>query len=175
MQTLPSGLRIIELIVLMAPAYVANMAPPFLRFWHGPNPPISRKWLGDHKTVGGFVVGIAAGIIVAWSFSKGAFTSLPHGANLPFEHWLWFGASMGFAALVGDSLKSFFKRRLNLRPGAPWIPFDQIDFVVAALIVLSFWIKIDWLEMAIVLALSFLADVIVNQLSYRLGIKREPW
>jgi CDP-2,3-bis-(O-geranylgeranyl)-sn-glycerol synthase len=82
---------------------------------------------------------------------------------------------MGFAALVGDSLKSFFKRRLNLRPGAPWIPFDQIDFVVAALIVLSFWIKIDWLEMAIVLALSFLADVIVNQLSYRLGIKREPW
>jgi hypothetical protein len=59
MQTLPSGLRIIELIVLMAPAYVANMAPPFLRFWHGPNPPISRKWLGDHKTVGGFVVGIA--------------------------------------------------------------------------------------------------------------------
>lgn len=37
----------------MLPAYLANMTPPLVRFWKGWNRPISRKWLGDHKTVVG--------------------------------------------------------------------------------------------------------------------------
>src|ERR1700687_2831286 len=37
------------LMYLMLPAYLANMAPPFTRFWRGWNRPISRKWLGEHK------------------------------------------------------------------------------------------------------------------------------
>jgi CDP-2,3-bis-(O-geranylgeranyl)-sn-glycerol synthase len=175
-QELPSGIRIIELIVLMMPAYIANMAPPFLRFWHGPNPPISRKWLGDHKTIGGFIVAIVAGIVVAWVISKASFTGLPNWGALPFvENWLWFGSSMGFAALLGDSIKSFFKRQLQIKPGVAWIPFDQLDFVVAALLVIRFWVQISWIEAGITVSLSFLADVLINQISYRIGIKRAPW
>jgi len=30
----------------MAPAYLANMTPPFMKYWKGWNPPISRRWLG---------------------------------------------------------------------------------------------------------------------------------
>jgi CDP-2,3-bis-(O-geranylgeranyl)-sn-glycerol synthase len=176
MQALPSGLRIVELMVLIAPAYLANMAPPFLRFWHGPNPAISRAWLGEHKTVGGFVVGTLAGVLAAFFLSKASLPILPNLANQPIvKHWFWFGSSLGFFALLGDSIKSFIKRRLNIRPGAPWVPFDQLDFVVAAILVVSCWVEISWIEAVIVLAISFLGDLIVNQLSYRLGIKRTPW
>jgi CDP-2,3-bis-(O-geranylgeranyl)-sn-glycerol synthase len=176
MQVLPSGLRIAELMVLIAPAYVANMAPPFLRFWHGPNPPISRAWLGEHKTVGGFVVGTLAGVLAAFILAKASLPIMPNWANQPFiKHWFWFGSSLGFSALLGDSLKSFFKRRLNIRPGAPWIPFDQLDFVIAAILVVNYWVKISLIESVTVLGISFLADLVVNQLSYHLGIKRTPW
>jgi len=50
-------LHVLQLIYLMLPAYLANMAPPFTRFWPGWNRPISRRWLGDHKTVVGFAQG----------------------------------------------------------------------------------------------------------------------
>jgi CDP-2,3-bis-(O-geranylgeranyl)-sn-glycerol synthase len=82
---------------------------------------------------------------------------------------------MGFAALAGDSIKSFFKRRIGIQSGSPWIPFDQLDFVVASLLVMHAWTKIAWAEAMVVLTLSFVADVVVNQASYRLGIKRDPW
>lgn len=36
---------------LMVPAYVANMAPPFVRYWKGPS--MRARALGDHKTVVG--------------------------------------------------------------------------------------------------------------------------
>jgi CDP-2,3-bis-(O-geranylgeranyl)-sn-glycerol synthase len=175
-QELPSGIRIIELIVIMAPAYVANMAPPFLHFWHGPNPPVSRKWLGDHKTIGGFIVATFAGIVVAWMMAKASSTGLLDWVAQPFvENWFCFGSSMGFAAILGDSLKSFFKRQLHIQPGASWIPFDQLDFVIAALVVIRFWIQISWIEAGIIVVVSFLGDVLVNQISYRIGIKSAPW
>jgi len=41
-----------------------------------------------------------------------------------------FGAIVGFMALVGDAVKSYFKRRRGKEGGAPWFPFDQLDFVV---------------------------------------------
>ncbi len=173
---LPSGQRFSELILLMVPAYLANMAPPFLRYWHGPNPPISRKWLGDHKTYGGFLIGALAGLLAARLIF-----GLPGGSDsnsslYPIApYWFWFGISMGLAALVGDSLKSFFKRRIGIASGAPWIPFDQLDFIVAALLVLSCWMPLGWLEAVLIMLLSFVGDVLINQVSYRLGIKRDPW
>src|SRR2546430_1936440 len=50
----------------MAPAYVANMAPPFVRYWKGWNRPISRRWLGSHKTVVGFGAGVLRAVLVTW-------------------------------------------------------------------------------------------------------------
>lgn len=48
------ALRGMQLVYFIAPAYAANMLPPFVKYWRGWNPPISRRWLGDHKTVLGF-------------------------------------------------------------------------------------------------------------------------
>lgn len=161
---------------MMTPAFLANMAPPFLRFWPGPNPPISRRWLGDHKTVGGFVVGALAGLAAALLLSRLPDQWMPPAAGAVLQpHWPAFGVSMGLAALTGDSLKSFFKRRLGIASGKPWIPFDQLDFIVASLAVLAWWTSLSWIEALAVATVSFFGDLIVNQLSYRLGIKKDPW
>jgi hypothetical protein len=49
---------------LMLPAYLANMAPPFARFWPGWNRQISRRWLGDHKTAVGFCAGLGVALVL---------------------------------------------------------------------------------------------------------------
>ena len=40
------------------------------------------------------------------------------------------GAVFGFAALFGDAIESFFKRQIGIQPGKPFIPFDQVDYVL---------------------------------------------
>jgi CDP-2,3-bis-(O-geranylgeranyl)-sn-glycerol synthase len=58
-------MRALQLVYFMAPAYVANMLPPFVAHWRGWNPPISERWLGSHKTVLGFALGVVGGVIAA--------------------------------------------------------------------------------------------------------------
>lgn len=167
--------RFVELVVLMLPAYAANMAPPFVRFWPARNRPISERWLGTHKTIMGIVFAIVAAIVMALILSQ---LQRNPGWNLELIDdgaWVSLGLQLGSAAMAGDLIKSFFKRRLNIAPGAPWIPFDQLDFVVAALVVLSFWTSLSIADVVVVLAFSFVADISVNQIAFRLHIRRTAW
>jgi len=159
--------RLLELLYLMLPAYLANMAPPFVRFWPGWNRPINGNLLGDHKTILGFALGVFVGISAAYvqsliNWSPSALTS---------SNWLAIGFAEGFGAMAGDSVKSFFKRRLGVSPGESWIPADQLDFVVGALILMLPVVRLDWLAIFIILAITFVGDIIVNYVSFSLGIR----
>lgn len=68
-------------------------------------------------------------------------------------------------------MKSFFKRRTGVPPGGSWIPADQLDFVIGALVLMLLVIRLDWLEIAIILAITFVGDIIVNYISFSLGIR----
>ena len=75
----------VALVYVMLPAYVANMAAAFAKFWPGWNRPISRRWLGDHKTEIGFLLGRAA----VWLAVAAAPTNRGHadpGLHLPRTH-----------------------------------------------------------------------------------------
>ena len=76
---------------------------------------------------------------------------------------------------LGDNLKSFVKRRICIASGAAWIPFDQLDFIAAAPSVPSCWLPLGWFEAALIMLLSFVGDILINQLSFSLGINRDPW
>lgn len=168
-------LRFIELLSLMVPAYVANMTPPFVKYWPGWNRPISARWLGSHKTVIGFLAGVATGILTTFAL---AFVQSRTGwarSLVDLSQWPLLGIALGFGAMAGDSLKSLFKRRCHIAPGAPWIPFDQLDFVVGALAMLAFWVDLRVAEVTLILALSFVGDIIVNQIAYRLRIRDTAW
>ena len=164
-------MHLAQLLYLMLPVYLANMAPPFVRFWPGWNPPISVPLLGSHKTVIGFAAGVAVAVAAAFIQSRLRW----YGSLLSPSHWLAAGFAAGFGAMAGDSLKSFFKRRLRIAPGQRWIPFDQLDFILGGLVALSFFVRLDWIDIALICAISFVGDVLVNQLSFHLGIRETRW
>jgi CDP-2,3-bis-(O-geranylgeranyl)-sn-glycerol synthase len=163
--------RVLELLYFMAPAYVANMAPPFVRYWKGWNRPISPRWLGNHKTVVGFGAGVLGAVLVTWLQARLDWDR----AIVDYDRWLDLGVRMGAGAMLGDSVKSFFKRRRRVAPGGTWIPFDQLDFVLGALILVWPRAALAWTDVAIVIALSFAGHIVVNHIGYWLGVRDAKW
>jgi CDP-2,3-bis-(O-geranylgeranyl)-sn-glycerol synthase len=164
-------LRFLQLVYLMLPVYLANMAPPFVKYWRGWNRPISRRWLGDHKTVIGFALGVAVAVAVTLAQSR-----INWAAGLVnYDQWLALGFSCGCGALGGDALKSFIKRRLGIAPGQSWIPADQLDFVVGGLVGLSFFVALDLTDVIVILVASLVGDIVVNHMSFQLGIRDTKW
>ena len=164
-------MRVLQLLYFMAPAYVANMAPPFVRYWKGWNRPISRRWLGSHKTVVGFGAGVLGAVLVTWLQARLDWDR----AIVDYDHWLDLGVRMGTGAMLGDSVKSLFKRRRRVAPGATWIPFDQLDFVLGALILVWPRAALTWTDVAVVIALSFAGHIVVNHIGYGLGVRDAKW
>src|ERR1041385_3753204 len=143
--TLMDWADVLRALWLFLPAYVANMAPVFVaKLVPGWKAPIDggrvgkdgQRILGPGKTWRGLAGGTLLGGLVAlavaslaphWGTMNGVDYSL--GAVGPLRVLL-FGACVGLMALVGDFVKSYFKRRRRIERGGSWFPFDQLDFVV---------------------------------------------
>jgi CDP-2,3-bis-(O-geranylgeranyl)-sn-glycerol synthase len=166
------ALRIAQLMYFMAPAYVANMVPPFLKYWRGWNPPINRRWLGSHKTVLGFAAGVLGAVLTA---GVEAHLGWWVGAIAVRETWLGLGLRLGIGAMAGDAVKSFFKRRAAVPAGERWVPFDQIDFIVGALVLVSPVADLSWLDAVTLLLVSALGHILVNHVGYALGVRPSRW
>lgn len=163
--------RVAELLYLMSPAYLANMAAPFARFWNGWNRPISERWLGSHKTVVGAVAGISVALIVAFVQSRIQW----RGSIVDYDRWPLIGLLLGAGAIGGDMAKSFFKRRVKIAPGDRWIPADQLDFGIGALVLIAPISGLSWIDGTVILAITFLGDILVNQIAFRLHIRDTAW
>jgi len=163
--------RLVELAWFMLPAYLANMAPPFTRFWKGWNRPISVRLLGSHKTVLGFAVGVLTAVLV--TAMQAAFA--PAQALIDYSQWLLAGLAFGFGSMGGDCLKSLLKRRLGIAPGARWIPLDQLDFALGSLLLVAPLANLRWIDVLAILAVTLVGDLAVNRLAHRLRIKDTPW
>lgn len=132
---------ILKVIWFLLPAGVSNMAPVFAaKLFPRFSLPVDLgkslggiRIFGDHKTYRGFISGIIAATVIfglqVFLFGRFQFIrdiSLFNYQNVPFLLGPW----MGFSSLLGDSLKSFFKRRRKVPPGKSWFPFDQIDWIL---------------------------------------------
>jgi len=163
--------EVAQLLYLLLPAYLANMAPPFVKYWKGWNRPISKRWFGDHKTVAGVVFGVLAALATTCAQSRIHWS----GDLVSYINWPLIGLALGFGAMGGDTLKSFFKRKCGIAPGQSWIPADQLDFMIGALALIWPWVRLSWQEVAVVLAISFVGDIAVNHLAYWLRIRDTKW
>lgn len=161
--------RLVQLVYFMLPAYAANMTPPFVRYWKSWNPPIARRWFGAHKTVLGFASGVCAAIVVAWLQSLIAWDE----SLVVADGWL--GLRFGIGAMAGDSAKSFLKRRLGIPPGERWIPFDQLDFVVGALVLTWSRASLTWIDVGAIVVLTAAGQILVDHLGYWLHIRDTKW
>jgi CDP-2,3-bis-(O-geranylgeranyl)-sn-glycerol synthase len=162
---------VVQLLYFMAPAYAANMAPPFVRYWTGWNRPISRRRLGAHKTVLGFGLGVLAAVTVTFIQSRLAW----EGALVASGHWAVLGLRFGAGAMIGDAAKSFAKRRAGVAPGDRFIPWDQIDFVLGALALVWGAAALSGADVVTIVLLSVAGHVLVNHLGYWLGIRDVKW
>jgi CDP-2,3-bis-(O-geranylgeranyl)-sn-glycerol synthase len=178
-------LLIIKLLYFMLPAYIANMAPPL-----GKNilkqlaVPIDRgkTWkgkpiLGKNKTWRGVFLAVAAGAVVffiqqyLYRFDSMKAVSLIDYSSAA----LWIGVLLGFGAIAGDSVESFFKRRRGIKSGKPWIPFDQTDFTIGALALCSIVYFPGWANAAIIVAVSAFGHVLINHIGYYLKLRDVKW
>ena len=163
--------RLLQLLYFVAPAFAANMAAQLAAHWHGWNRPISERWLGGHKTIIGLLLGLCAAIVttgvqafIAW-----------RGGIVDYGQWIVLGAAFGTGALGGDALKSAIKRRAGIPPGGRWIPADQLDFIIGALILTWHWVRLDGVDVFTILAVTFAGHIMVDHVAYRLGIRDTAW
>lgn len=168
----------IAAMLFFLPAGLANMTPPlankipwlnrwtapmdFGKTWHG------RRLLGDHKTwrglVSGTIVGGISAIIISQLNANTVVTISPFFA----------GILLGFGALAGDAMKSFFKRRRGAAPGKPWFPFDQIDYIIGALVLILPFVPLPFWVILTIFVAYFSLHLITAYLGYLLKLKDSP-
>lgn len=136
---------ILQALWLLLPAGFANMSPilakKILPNW---NTPVDfgikirgREILGSHKTYRGLLSGALVGMLIFY-LQQLVYNQIEFFRTISMYDYSdvnpFFGAWIGFCALLGDIVKSFFKRRLQIAPGKPWIIFDEIDWIVGSLL-----------------------------------------
>ena len=184
---------IFQALWLMLPAYAAN---PAAQLTGGGLPmDFGKRWrdgqpiLGEGKTWRGLAGGVLGGVFVGGiQIAIAAAVADPAlvptfdpglGQASPASFLVVFALAMG--ALLGDSAKSFVKRRMHLTRGANLPIVDQYDFVVGAwlvtLVLFPSWFLVNFrLEViAVVILLTFFLHRGVSVLGYRMGLKAEPW
>lgn len=175
----------------MIPAYLPN---PFAAVFGGGKPidggrvlKDGRRLIGDGKTYRGFIsgvfFGVLAGSIQIWLSSRG-FEIL--GIEMPGFGPDYLSAfkvvfALASGALFGDMFKSFFKRRMGLKRGAPLPLVDQLDFVIGAW-VFAYLVSPEWFVsnfttgiILTILITTPLLHLTTNIVGYIAGIKKEPW
>ena len=85
------------------------------------------------------------------------------------------GLLLSSGALVGDMVESFFKRRANVKPGKPFIPWDQLDYVVGALLFVYFIYPLTIAKIIIILLISVFGHILFSHLGYYLKLKKVKW
>jgi CDP-2,3-bis-(O-geranylgeranyl)-sn-glycerol synthase len=145
------------------------MAPTFFSKYI--NFPINKKLFGKNKTYKGFLLGIISAIIIVY---------LQKLLNLNFSlieytNPLLLGFLLGFGALFGDLVESFFKRRLKIKEGTPWIIFDQLDWIIGSIIFINFYIKTSLTIIITSIVLFGLLHPVINYLGYLLKLKKNKF
>lgn len=168
-------LLLAQSLYFFLPAYGANMAPVLFRGLPF-GKPISEKWFGRNKTWRGLIIAPLIGLVIFF------LQKIVYG--LGFGSWalidyngfsIFLGFVMGLGAIVGDLVKSYYKRKAGIPVGAKWLPWDQLDFVMGGL-VFTWLVYVPPAEVALVIVIiSPFLHIIVNHVGYWLKIRKEKW
>lgn len=168
----------IAAVLFFLPAGVSNMSPvianklPIIRDWNTPID-FGKNWrdkriLGNNKRLRGIVFGTLMGGLTALVVSK--FNTNTVVTMAPF----WAGCLLGFGALAGDAVESFFKRQRGIAPGRLWFPFDQIDYIVGGLLAIYPFVQLPQWSMVTIVVVYFGLHLTTAYTAYLLGLKDKP-
>jgi len=175
---------ILQVLWLFVPAYAANMVPVLVRGhleWlatpmDGGRMLGGKRLLGDHKTWRGLLAGVVMGGVVyelqrlLFEWGVGRDLALMDYGGRPVVP----GLLMGLGTGVGDAVKSFFKRRVGIAPGASWPVFDQLDFFAGACLFVAVVAVPPLAPTLACLPIVLLGSVVVTTVAWALGLK-EAW
>lgn len=171
------------------PAGIANMAPVIankIPLLHKLGMPIDggktfrgKRIFGDHKTVRGFVAGVIAalGVVLIQMFLYAHiswFQSISAPVNYSQPIVILLGISLGFGALAGDAIKSFFKRQAGYKSGSSWFPFDQIDYIIGGIIASLPFITLSASTYLAIVLVWFLIHPVATIIGWLLKLKDSP-
>ena len=169
-------IMIIQSLYFFLPGYVANMAPILLRWIPFGGKPIHEKLFGSHKTWRGLMAAILVGGLV-FLLQKALY-------NIGFQSWAlidyadfpgYFGFLQGAGVILGDLVKSFYKRKQGIKSGNPWWGWDQVDFVIGGLL-LGFLVYVPPAGTVLLLMIvSPILHLLANNIGYLLKIKKNKF
>ncbi|OMH39004.1 CDP-archaeol synthase [Motiliproteus sp. MSK22-1] len=90
-------------------------------------------------------------------------------------HGVLFGLYFALAAMAGDLISSFLKRRLKLPSSARCYGIDQIPESFLPLIVSCYYMKINSHQVVLIMLIFIIAAVLLSRLLYLLNIKNRPY
>ncbi|MCK9580448.1 MAG: CDP-2,3-bis-(O-geranylgeranyl)-sn-glycerol synthase [Methanoregula sp.] len=166
----------------MLPAYLPNPVAALcgggLPVDLGRNFSDGRRVFGEGKTFRGLAAGILAGILIGlvqiWAAGQYEWSFLPQQTILSIS-------LLSVGALLGDLVKSFFKRRFGKERGAKWPVADMYDLVLGAFVLLLVFDP-GWLFatvtlplMVVILILTPILHRAMNILGYLVKVKEVPW
>jgi CDP-2,3-bis-(O-geranylgeranyl)-sn-glycerol synthase len=163
---LDHGLHLVAILLLLG---VANGTPIFAKRLFGERfaAPLDggckfldkRPLLGPAKTIRGLVLAILATALAA--------------PLLGFD-WM-IGAGLAAAAMLGDLLSSFVKRRLALKPHSQALGLDQIPESLLPLVLLRDTLDLGLPDMLVIVVLFLVLELLLSRLLYRLHLRDRPY
>ena len=171
---------LLQTLWIFLPAGIANMAPVLFRWVPFLGIPVdfglkyrNKPFFGKNKTYRGFLFAVLVAIFIVY-LQKVFYTQTNSIAIINYTQINVFllGFLLGFGALFGDLIKSFFKRQVGIKAGKSWLPFDQIDWIIGSSLLLLLYIKINWLYYVIAFIVLGVLHPVVNVIGYLLKIKK---
>jgi CDP-2,3-bis-(O-geranylgeranyl)-sn-glycerol synthase len=137
-----------------------------------------KRILGDHKTIRGLVFGVLMGIVTLFIeqqiYSQSGYLKRISPIDYKNVNVLLFGTLCGLGAIIGDSVKSFFKRRVGVLPGKAWVPFDQIDYIFGGILFTLPYIQLDFIYYPIIFVCYLIIHPVTTVIGYLIKVKDSP-
>jgi CDP-diglyceride synthetase len=159
----------IEIAQLLALITVANGAPviaPRLFGKIGSQPlDMGRAWLDKRQLFGPAKTlrGVMLGVLCPCAF-----------APLLGVRWT-VGLAAGLAAMAGDLLSSFVKRRLGVAASDRTTGLDQIPESLLPAVTCASSLQLSWLDIVATTSIFFGGEIILSKILYRLHIRARPF
>ena len=85
------------------------------------------------------------------------------------------GAAVGSAAMAGDLLSSFIKRRLCLSPSSRAVGLDQVPESLFPFLLCRPMLDLTWIAVVAGVAIFFVSELVLSRVLYRLGVRGHPY
>jgi CDP-2,3-bis-(O-geranylgeranyl)-sn-glycerol synthase len=134
---------------------------------------------GKNKTWRGLILATAIGIIIVsiqhFIFMHSSWIrTISNPIDYQTINFILLGTLLGAGAILGDAIESFAKRRLDIKPGFSWFPYDQIDYIIGGCFLSLFIVRLSIQEYLLILGVWFLIHLVSSYIGYLTGMKDRP-